>query len=309
MITNHPLSGVYAAAVTPINQDQSIALGDIPEYLAFLAKQGCHGALLLGTTGEGPSFSTDERLAIFRAGRQVWEVHPDFRLFAGTGTPSLEETIFLTKSAYDLGYTATVVLPPYYFHQATEDGLLSWYQELINRAVPIDGYLLGYHFPAQSRVPIPLDVLTRLRRLYPAQFVGMKDSTTNAEYAYQVGQNLDGNILVVVGNDKLLLETLDAGASGCITAMANLHSQTLREIWESHRRGISNQNAQDYICAQRGVLDSYRPFPGTIKFLLAELHGFPSWSVRPPLTQLPPDDYSSLVQMMREITIQLDKRS
>jgi 4-hydroxy-tetrahydrodipicolinate synthase len=305
-MTDHSLSGIYAAAVTPINPDQSIALGDIPEYLAFLAKRGCHGALLLGTTGEGPSFSTDERLAIFRAGKKVWETHPDFRLFAGTGTPSLEETIFLTKSAYDLGYTATVVLPPYYFHQATGDGLFSWYQELINRAVPTDGYLLGYHFPDQSRVPIPMDVLNRLRQLYPTQFAGMKDSTIDAEYAYQVGQNLDGNILVLVGNDKLLLDALDAGASGCITAMANLHSQTLREIWENHRCGISNHNAQDYIRAQRGILDSYRPFPGTIKFLLAELHGFPSWSVRPPLIQLPSDDFSLLVQMMRETPYKLD---
>ena len=46
-MTNHPLAGVYAAAVTPLNQDYSIALDDIPEFLAFLAKRGCHGALLI----------------------------------------------------------------------------------------------------------------------------------------------------------------------------------------------------------------------------------------------------------------------
>ena len=58
----HPLAGVYAAALTPLNQDHDPDLAAIPELLSFLAKRGCHGALLLGTTGEGPSFSEEERL-------------------------------------------------------------------------------------------------------------------------------------------------------------------------------------------------------------------------------------------------------
>ena len=126
----HPLSGVYAAAVTPLNPDQTIASEDIPEYLAFLAKRGCHGALLLGTTGEGPSFAVEERITIFKAGARIREEYPDFRLLAGTGTPSLEETIYLTKAAFDLGFDGAVVLPPYYFHQATTNGLFSWFHEL-----------------------------------------------------------------------------------------------------------------------------------------------------------------------------------
>ena len=58
----HPLSGVYAASLTPLKADYSLDLDSVPVYLDFLAKRGCHGALLLGTTGEGPSFSPAERL-------------------------------------------------------------------------------------------------------------------------------------------------------------------------------------------------------------------------------------------------------
>jgi len=299
---HHPLSGVYAAAVTPINPDQSIALDEIPEYLSFLASRGCHGALLLGTTGEGPSFAAEERIAIFKSGVRIREVYPDFRLFAGTGTPSLEETIYLTKSAFDLGFNGAVVLPPYYFHQATVDGLFSWFQELIRRSVPKGGYLLGYHFPAQSGVPIPLDVLSRLRLDYPDQFIGLKDSTSNAEYASQVGQNLDNNILVLVGNDILLLDAMQAGASGCITAMANLHSPTLRRIWASCLQDEPDYAAQETIKTQRKLLDPYRPFPATIKVLLAELYGFPLWSVRSPLTQMPSIKRSQLIETVRKMS-------
>ena len=138
-MTNHPISGVYAAAITPLKDDFSPDLDAIPEYLSYLANNGCHGALMLGTTGEGPSFNEPERLDILKAALEIKNDFPNFSLLAGTGTPSLEETILLTKSAFDNGFDGVVVLPPYYFHQATDNGLFTWYQELINRSVPQDG--------------------------------------------------------------------------------------------------------------------------------------------------------------------------
>ena len=62
-MTTHPLSGVYAAAVTPLKPDLSPDLDAVAPFLAFLAARGCHGALLFGTTGEGPSFSPADRAA------------------------------------------------------------------------------------------------------------------------------------------------------------------------------------------------------------------------------------------------------
>ena len=58
----HSLAGVYAAAVTPLKADFSPDLEAIPPFIGFLRPARCHGALLLGTTGEGPSFSPDERV-------------------------------------------------------------------------------------------------------------------------------------------------------------------------------------------------------------------------------------------------------
>ncbi len=67
----HKLAGVHAAAVTPLKADFSPDLEALPGLLDFLASRGCHGILLLGTTGEGPSFSTQERIEILRRGLQV----------------------------------------------------------------------------------------------------------------------------------------------------------------------------------------------------------------------------------------------
>ena len=297
---HHPLAGVYAAAVTPLKTDQTIAVDDIPPYLTFLAERGCHGALLLGTTGEGPSFSLQERLVIFEAATSVWEIYPEFRLLAGTGTPSLEETVILSKAAFDMGYQGVVVLPPYYYHQATEDGLFHWFQEVIDKGVPVNGFLLGYHFPTQSGVPIPLNVVRRLREQYPDRFAGFKDSTGNAEHTHQIGRTLDRGLAALVGNGTLLAKVLQAGASGCITASANVLSPTLRKIWDNHQEGINTKREQAFINQQREILGRFLPFPISMKALLSAKFGFPNWAVRPPLRPFSSDQVNRLI---REINL------
>src|SRR5215204_955517 len=143
MTSRHPLAGVYAAAVTPLRStDSTLDLESVPPLMSFLASRGCHGAVLFGTTGEGPSFSPSEREALMRAASAYRDELPGFRLIAGIGTPSISETIELTKLAFGLGYDAALALPPYYFRNATDTGLFNWFSELINKAVPRDKYLL-----------------------------------------------------------------------------------------------------------------------------------------------------------------------
>ena len=86
MTSSHPLAGVYAAAVTPLKHDSTLDLESVPVLMRFLASRGCHGAVLFGTTGEGPSFSPSEREALLRAALAIRVEQKNFRLLAGTGT-------------------------------------------------------------------------------------------------------------------------------------------------------------------------------------------------------------------------------
>src|SRR5215213_8648529 len=172
----HPLAGVYAAAVTPL-LDSVLDLESVPRLLSFLAARGCHGAVLFGTTGEGPSFSPSERESLMRCAGEAREALPGFRLIAGTGTPSLSETIDLTKLAFDLGYDGVLVVPPYYFRKATDNGLFAWFSEVIKKAVSSNGHLLGYHFPNVAGIGFSIELLARLKDSFPVQFAGIKDSS------------------------------------------------------------------------------------------------------------------------------------
>jgi len=295
----HKLAGIYAAAVTPADSTGRPRLDDVPVLLDFLAQRGCHGALLLGTTGEGPSFAPEERVAVMQAATHVRETRPDFRLLAGTGTPSLSETLALTRAAFNLGFDGVVVLPPYYFRDASEDGLYQWFAELLTTAVPADGALLGYHIPQVSGVGLSLDLLARLRDAFP-NFVGLKDSTGNPDYAAALGARFGDDLLVLSGNDRLLTHALAHHAGGAITALANLASPWLREIWDAHQQGNPAPDAQATLNRGRDALEAFPPFGPTIKALLHTLHGFPQWGVRPPLAPLESEQAAEASEKMRQ---------
>ncbi len=295
----HPLAGIYAAAVTPLKADSTLDLEPVPAFLRLLATRGCHGVLLFGTTGEGPSFSPKERETLLRSARVYRQQLPGFRLLAGTGTPSLSETIDLTKLAFDIGYDGVVVLPPYYFRKATDEGLFKWFSELINKAVPKDKYLLGYHFPAAAGIGFSLDLLARLKDAFPVQFAGIKDSSHDETFAVELGKRFGKDLLVLNGTDSYLHHALKNGAQGAITAPANIISDGLREVWDLYQQGQDPSEAQARVTEQRHILEKYMPFPTVLKALLPRLFELPRWSVKPPLEEM---DEEEAEQAWREFS-------
>jgi len=294
----HPLAGIYAAAVTPLKHDSTLDLETVPVFLQFLASRGCHGALFFGTTGEGPSFSPKEREILMRSVRVYRQQIPGFRLLAGTGTRSLSETIDLTKLAFDIGYDGVVVLPPYYFRKATDEGLFKWFSELIAKSVPANKYLLGYHIPSLSGVGFSLDLIARLKDAFPKQFAGIKDSSHDETYSAALGQRFGKDLLVLNGTDSHFHHALKNHAQGAITALANLISADLREIWDLYQEGKDPSEIQVRVTEKRHILEKYMPFPPTLKALLHRMHNLPLWMVRPPLEEM---DEAKLEEVLKEL--------
>lgn len=302
-MSEHALAGIYVAAITPLKNDYSPDIEAIPALMQFYAERGCHGALLLGTTGEGPSFSPSERVAIYEAATDIKASHPEFRLLAGTGTPSLNESADLTKAAFNLGFDGVVVLPPYYFRGASEGGLRRWFQRLIETAVPENRYLLYYHIPGVSGVSVSLEFLKQLKRLYPNRFAGLKDSTGDKDFARTLGETFGSQLAVFTGNDRLLSYALEHHAAGAITAMANFASPQLREIWSVHQNGETAESPQSQLGAWRGVLENYQPYAPSLKALLAHFYTeIERWPAQLPLTDLSEDAARGAAQELIQAT-------
>jgi len=295
----HPLAGIYVASVTPLSKFDTLDLPAIEALMTFYAKRGCHGSLLLGTTGEGTSMSGDERIAFWNEAIKVREEFPDFRLLAATGTPSLMESIALTKRAFVDGMDAVVVLPPYYFRKASDDGLFEWFSKLIEKAVPQDKYLLGYHIPQVSGLGLSANLLSRLNEKFPKRFGGLKDSSGDLAHAQEMVELLPGKS-VLVGNDHLLAPALSIGASGAITALANLSSPLLRMIWDAHQKGFETETLQDNLSRLRNVLDQNPDAQSFLKGLLSSLHDFPNWPVRAPLQSFKSEKIKALGKIFED---------
>jgi 4-hydroxy-tetrahydrodipicolinate synthase len=238
-----------------------------------------------------------------RCAREARAAIPGFRLIAGTGTPSLSETIDLTKLAFDLGFDGVLVVPPYYFRSATDHGLFLWFRELIQKAVPSDGFLLGYHFPRVAGIGFSLELLGRLKDTFATQFAGIKDSSHDADLARNLGERFGADLAVFTGTDSYLELAMQNKAAGCITAPANVLSPDLREVWEAMNAGTDSDEAQRRVKEQRDILDKYPPFPPTLKALLHRRHGLPRWSVRAPLESLPGELEEQVVQDFESLQV------
>jgi 4-hydroxy-tetrahydrodipicolinate synthase len=272
--------GLYCAAITPFKHDE-VDVDALIMHLHTLKAEGCHGALLMGTTGEGPSLSVEERKRIIDASVSA---NTGLVLMAGTGTPNLPETIVLTRYAYDHGIDAALVVPPYYFRSASVEGLYRFYAALFDKAVPSDRALLAYHIPQVSGVAIPPQLLERLIDQYGLRMAGVKDSGGDMSYAaglIDAFPTLD----VFVGSEKLLYAGMQCGAVGCITAGANVLAPQAVAIWNAWQHGGDPSTLQTELSAARSILDRYAPAAASLKQLLNMRYGGESWEVRPPLVE------------------------
>jgi 4-hydroxy-tetrahydrodipicolinate synthase len=263
----------------------ALDLERLPALLDHVAGLGCHGVLLAGSTGEGPSLSAAERASLVAAA-VAWRedrAREGFHLLAGSGAAALPTAIEATRACLAAGADAVVVQPPFYFRGASADGLLAWFVALVEAAVPPGARLLLYDIPRLTGVPLPFEVVEALFARFPRRVVGIKDSRGDQAYAARLCRALPQGS-VFTGSDPRLAAMLSLGAAGSITALAPLHGDCARAVWDVWRRGGDPSAAQSVLAAVRAELDQ-APTVAAVKAVLAA-RGLAIGPPRPPLTAM-----------------------
>jgi len=225
---------------------------------------------------------------------------------AGTGSPSLSETINLTSVAFDQGFDGVVTLPPYYFKKVDDQGLFDWFTLVMKEAVPEDGYLLAYNIPSLTGVSFSSVLVSRLKDANPVKFAGIKDSSGDPNFPTSIKGLLGNQFLLMTGNDRLFGQALQTRAGGCITALANVYSPLLRLEWDRYHRGEQIQTVQEKVTSLRLILERYSPYAPTLKLLLRSYHGFENWLVRLPLHEPSLEVAASILKEFSEAELSLD---
>ncbi|WP_158743514.1 dihydrodipicolinate synthase family protein [Acidisphaera sp. L21] len=266
------IGGFWVATATPLAANGSVDHARLAEHGAWLFRQGVEGLVLFGTTGEGTSFSATERLetvsALLKAG-----VAPN-QLALGTGFPAVPDTIALSKSALALGLQHMLILPPYFYRDASATGLEDAFAAIIEGVADDRLRATLYHIPQVSGVAIPPAVLANLRVRFGKLLAGVKDSSGNFEH-FRAFRAAAPDVAVTIGNEVDIARALAEGGTGTICGMANLVPGMVHALFRDPAAAGPMQAAVDLMTG---------PFCPTLKAALAELTGEPAWShVRPPL--------------------------
>jgi 4-hydroxy-tetrahydrodipicolinate synthase len=286
-MTHNALHGVIAAIATAIDETGE---PDCPRSIAlarFLLDHGCDGLNVLGTTGEGTSFSSSQRMRLMRAYAESGL--PLDRMLVGTGAAAVADAIALTSGAAGLGFGGALVLPPFYYKGVSDDGLFAVIEAIIGAtaARPIPIYL--YHFPAQSGLPWRIALIRRLIDAFGGRVAGLKDSSGDMEFAREAA-SLSPGFRVFPSTEAALTEARSGRFAGCISATANLNADLCARF---HRHGDAAALAE--AVAVRALFDGKPLVPG-VKALLAHIHGEPQWTrVAPPLSPFAAADRASVI--------------
>jgi 4-hydroxy-tetrahydrodipicolinate synthase len=291
MMKNALYGGVNAAVLTPMNADLSVDLDRMAAHCRWLLANGCNGLGVLGTTGEANSLGISERVAVLEG--LVARGVPAARMMPGTGTTALTDTVELTRHAERMGCRGALLLPPFYYKNPTDDGLLAYFDQVIQR-VGGDIRLYLYNFPQQSAVPFGVEFIARLLRAHPGKVKGIKDSSGNYENGLAYVTNFAGDgFEVYAGDDTLLKPLLEKGAAGCITAASNVNCGIGAQVyagWDTQ----AGAAAHEVLAATRKAVISVPLIPG-LKALVARNTGDARWhNIRPPHMKLPDAQLASL---------------
>jgi len=282
MAKNPPFARVIAAVATPFFPDDKVDLGRLLAHCRWLLAEGCDGLLLFGSTGEAPSLTLDERHAIID--HLVANGVSAAKLLIGSGCCALEDTLALTRHALAQKCAGVLVLPPFFFKNIADDGLLRYYAELIERTADDRLALYLYHFPQTSQVPISVELTRGLVERYPGTIRGYKDSSgdwANTERFLREFPDLD----IYSSTEARIGDVLRLGGAGCVSATANVQPRAIRAVVEA--AGTPAQTG-----LQKSVAECRNAFAGlpvvpAVKAALESIHNDPAWSLmRAPLTPL-----------------------
>ena len=288
------LHGVIPALLTPLTADLKADGPAMRRLARRVIDAGCHGYVLLGTTGEFAAIDDDQRVVAIRAG--VEESDGEVPVIVGCGQPCVARTHRQAVQAADRGADGLLVNPPFYFPMSNDE-VVQYFEDLV-AASPIP--VLLYNIPGMTKVAVDATTLLRLRDV---GVQGTKDSSGSPQNLLDYLNAMRGDAFrVIVGGDGMLLHALLAGVAGTTGPAPNVAPQLVTAIYNAWCDGdleaaAAAQNRQNAFLRE---LSGVSPFmQATAKGVLSRLGIMEPW-VAPPKTSLDDAAIDEAFQAVRE---------
>ena len=279
--------GIYAASLSIFNQDLSLDIDSTINHSENLIQAGCHGCVLLGSTGQAQLISSREKKKL------IEKLHNNkFKdyFMIGTGNNALNENIEIMKHSIDNGINRFLLMPPAYY-KYDDEGAYSFFANVVQK-VP-ESKIILYNFEKLSGYKFNVQIVEKLAKDFPQQIVGVKDSTYNLYEVLKIP-----NFLIFPGSETKLLKGLELGNSGIISAICNVTASLARKVYDDFNNK-KKQTFNEKLSAIRKVFDNYNLISGLHSFMSLENEKYKR--ILPPLSLLSEPQQKEMMSKLKEL--------
>ena len=276
--------GIYAASMSLLNKDLSLDINSTISHVEKLIQDGCHGVAIFGSTGAGQLISRYEKEKLVEkiSNSQLKE-----NFLIGTSSNSLNETIELMKFSLKNGINRFLIMPPAYYKYGDEQ-VHAFFSNIIQRVPNCE--IILYNFLKLSGYQFSPGIVEKLVKEYPKQIVGVKDSTYNLYEVLKIP-----NFLIFPGTETKLLEGLELGNSGIISAVCNVSAPLARKVFDDFEKK-EKQTHNDKLIAVRKAFDGYNLISAVHSYMSVKDESFKN--LLPPLILLNAKEKKDLIDKL-----------
>lgn len=284
--------GVIPAMTTPFREDLSVDLEAVERQASWLVSNGCTGLVALGSLGEAPTLSADEKVQILKACRRA--LGDGAPLIAGISALSTVEAVALAKAAEGAGCDGLMVLPPYVYKGDWQETEVHF--SAVLSATPLSTML--YNNPIAYGTDVTPEQLAQLA--LHSNLHAVKESSGDIRRITGIREIFDDGLAIFVGMDDVVVEGVAAGAVGWIAGLVNALPVESVRLFELAQQGPSAELRELYEWFLPLLrLDTVPKFVQLIKLVQAEV-GSGSARVRPPRLELTGAELQVNRQLIRE---------
>jgi len=288
------IKGIYAASMSILDKNLALNINKTIKHAENLIDQGCHGVVLFGSTGQAQLISISEKIQLINS---LCKSKYKKNFIIGSGLNSLSETINLMKISLSLDFNRFLLMPPAYYKYG-DDEVINFYKKIIE-GVPQSKIIL-YNFEKLCGYKFSISCVEELVRRYPKQIIGVKDSSYNLYKTLKIK-----NFSIFPGSELKLLDGLQNGCNGIITATCNVTASLARKVYDDFYKEKLNQIENQKMCEVRKAFDQFN--------LISALHTFLSETdkefenILPTLSLLNEKQKSKLFNDLKKLNFEIFK--
>ncbi|NPC92631.1 4-hydroxy-tetrahydrodipicolinate synthase [Bacillus sp. WMMC1349] len=269
---------IATAMVTPFDKNENVDFQKLKKLIGFLIENGTDSLVVAGTTGESPTLSEEEKLALIKY--CVKEVNGRIPVIAGTGSNNTAASIRLTKKAEEAGADAVMLVVPYY-NKPSQEGMYHHFKAIAEEtSLPV----MLYNVPGRTVVSLAPETTIRLAKI--PNIVAIKEASGDLDGIAKIVAETPEDFAVYSGDDGLTLPALAVGGKGVVSVASHIIGTEMQEMITLYLNGDTAQAAlihQKLLPLMNGLFAAPNPTP--VKTAL-QLKGLDVGSVRLPLLPL-----------------------